>query len=372
MICDMWRGRRSAVGFPLQVHRRNFLTLSYRNRSFHSRWQAKSPALRCTLLTDPVKLGLSWLLAAVLLSTACATTGTSPRTQTVAVRGGADSSLAAAVAREQASGASSSAIGIPPFQLLAKTEGVSALGFAIADLLTTDLSRSARVTLVERSRLTEVLRELDLAKTGRIDSATAPRAGKLMSARRLVLGSVDTLGSGQVRLSLRVADVQTGVLDAALDARAPIVDVLAAEKALAFRLFDALGVALTPAERALIDAYPTTSLAALNAYGRGVQADLLGDRRRAIDEFEKAATVDPSFQQARDRAQSVRTEARRSAEGPSVLPGMRAIDAPINGTVDRVNRPIDILTSLSRPSGGAGDPSFPSSIVTVVLTINRP
>ena len=175
-----------------------------------------------------------------------------------------------------------------------------------------------------------------------------------------------------MRLSLRVADVETGVLDAALDARAPLNDVLKAEKALAIRLFEVLGVTLTPAERAAVDAYPTTSLAALSAYGRGVQADYLGDRRRAIDEFEKALVVDPGFSQARDRATQMRGEARRSAEAPSVLPGMHSINAPIAGTVDRVNRPIDIITSLSRPLAGPGDPSFPSTIVTVVITVTRP
>ena len=316
-----------------------------------------------------------WLfVASVALSTsvfsACASSGTA---RGVATRGGADASLAAAVAREQAAGGpASSAIGVPPFQLLAKGDGLSALGFAIADLLTNDLSRSARVTVVERSRLTEILREQDLVRTGRIDSASAPRVGKLLRARRLVLGSVDTMGGGQLRLSLRVADVESGVLDAAIDARAPLNDVLAAEKALAFRLFDALGVTLTPAERASIDAYSTTSLAALSAYGRGVQADFLGDRRRAQEEFEKALIVDPGFSQARDRATQMRTESRGSAVAPSVLPGIRSMNAPIAGTVDRVNRPIDIITSLSRPLAGPGDPSFPSTIVTVVITVTRP
>ncbi len=337
-------------------------------------------------MPDSVNLGSSqklaravsaFALAVVFAGTvgACAT-GTTARAggaRGVSVRGGADSALAAAVAREQAGGTTtSSAIGIPPFQLLSKSDGLSALGYAIADLLTTDLARSPRVSLVERSRLSDILRELDLTRTGRIDSSTAPRVGKLLRARRLVLGSVDTMGRGELRLSLRVADVESGVLDAALDARAPLNDVLLAEKTLAFRLFELLGVQLTPAERAAIEARPTTSVAALSAYGRGVQAELSGDRRRAVDEFEKAFSTDPSFQGARDRADQVRADAKRSAEAPAVMPGVRTINAPISGAVDRVNRPIDLITSLSRPLGGPGDPSFPSTIVTVVVTVTRP
>ncbi|MCC6245659.1 MAG: hypothetical protein IT353_22700 [Gemmatimonadaceae bacterium] len=305
--------------------------------------------------------------AVAVLLTGCASAGTAPR---VAVRGGADS---LALAAERGGGpVASSAIGVLPFQLLSKNDGLSPLGFALADLLTTDLSRSKNVMLVERSRLSDVLRELDLARSGRVDSASAPRVGKLVRARRLILGSVDTINRGDIRLSVRVADVESGALDASLDARAPLADILAAEKALAFRLFDALGVALTPAERASVEAYPTTSLAALTAYGRGVQADVMGDRRRAIDEFERALVVDPNFGLARQRAATVRSAAQRSAEAPSLSPGIRSITAPISGTVDRVNRPIDIITSLSRPLAGPGDPSFPSTVVTVVITVTRP
>lgn len=336
-----------------------------------------TPRFARTAVADRFAFGhVSRVVIAVATLTAlgaCAGASGGARPGGVAIRGGADSALAAAVAREQSGGtASSSAIGIPPFQLLTKSDGLSSLGFAIADMLTTDLARSSRVSLVERSRLTDVLRELDLARSGRVDSASAPKVGKLLRAKRLVLGSVDTMSRGELRLSLRVADVESGVLDASFDARAPLTDVLAAEKALAFRLFDALGVTLTPAERAAVEAYPTTSVAALTAYGRGVQAELLGDRRRAIDEFQKALTVDPAFSMARDRAAELRSNAGQTAEAPSVLPGMRAINAPINGTVDRVNRPIDIITSLTRPLGGPGDPSFPSTIVTVVVTVTRP
>ncbi len=297
---------------------------------------------------------------------ACASTSSIGR---ATIRGGADS---VALARELSGGpTTSSAIGVLPFQLLAKDDELSALGFALADLLTTDLSRSARISLVERSRLSDVLRELDLARTGRVDSASAPRVGKLVRARRLVLGSVDTL-KGELRLRVRVADVETGALDVSLDASAPLTDVLAAEKRLALRLFESLGVTLTPAERAAVDAYPTTSLPALTAYGRGVQADARGDHRRAVDEFERALVVDPGFSQARTRAAGARVDGRRSAEGPSIAPGIRSINAPIAGTVDRVNRPIDVITSLSRPLAGPGDPSFPSTIVTVVITVTRP
>jgi hypothetical protein len=143
-------------------------------------------------------------------------------------------------------------LGIPPFAVAARDSALAPLGFAFADFLATDLSRSARVQLVERARLGEVLRELDLAAAGRVDSATAPRVGRILQARRLLVGSIGTAPGDRntLRLGVRVADVPTGVLAQTIDARAPLDDVLAAEKALVLRIFDALGVVLAPSERA--------------------------------------------------------------------------------------------------------------------------
>ena len=314
-------------------------------------------------------VGFGALTLSVLLE-ACAAVGTRPQ---VATRVASDSAVAATVSRERGSVPSAlGALGVTPFRLTGNDATLTALGFAIADLLTTDLSRSSQLQLVERARLGEVLQELDLAKSGRVDSTTAPRAGKLLGARRLVFGALDTLARGELRLSVRIADVETGVLLQPVDARAPLADVLAAEKEIAMRLFDALGVTLTPAERALVEARSTTSLSALNAYGRGVQAELNGDRRRALDEFQRAVVFDPSFQAAGDRAGQMKLTAQSSSSAPTLLPGVKAISAPVEATVDRLNRPLDLITSLTRPQGGPGDPAFPSSVVTVLITVKRP
>lgn len=243
----------------------------------------------------------------------------------------------------------------------------------MSDLLITDLSRSRQLQLVERARLGEILQELDLAGAGRVDSLSAPRVGRLIQARRLILGSVDTLPSGEFRLSVRIANVETGVLEQALDARSSASELLAAEKVIAYRLFDALGVTLTPAERAAVDDLrPAASLAALVAYGEGVQAELQGDRKRAFNAYSSAALLAPSFSMPKQRAAALRPVADNSGNVPSLLPGIRPINAPVSGTVDRLNRPLDLFTSYTRPSGGAGDPAFPSTVVTIVIQVRRP
>ena len=282
----------------------------------------------------------------------------------------ADSATLAAIAGERAlASASSRTVAVPPFRNTADST-LTPLGYALADFLATDLSRSAQLRLVERARLAELLREIDLSRSGRVDSSTAPKAGKLLAAQQLLLGALDTLGGGELRLSVRVADVGTGVVAQALDARAPLRDVLAAEKQVAFRVFEALGVTLTPAERAAVEQRHEASLEALASYGRGVQYELQGDYARASESFTRAWRTDPGFGVARARGQEAR--ARATTSSAVLIPGIRGLESPVSGVIDRLNRPLDLVTIQSRPLPGPGDPAFPTTLVTVVIIIKRP
>ena len=70
------------------------------------------------------------------------------------------------------------AVGVPPMAITASDTTLSALGYGLSDLLANDLARSSRLTVVERLQLDAVLRELSLAKSGAVDTATAPRLGE--------------------------------------------------------------------------------------------------------------------------------------------------------------------------------------------------
>ncbi len=278
------------------------------------------------------------------------------------------------MAAERATGElSQRALGVPPFAVRGADTKLEPLSFALADLLTTDLARSGQLTLVERTRLGDVLRELDLAASGRVDSATAPRVGRLVSARRLVIGSLDELpGDGGLRIGVRLADVEQGTVQQAIDAQAPLIDILAAQKALAFRILDALGVTLTPAERAAIEQRPTRDLAALLAYGAGVQAEYAGDYRTAASQYRRAQRLDPGFVGAGVRAREVRARSESGTVFPVAIPGLRSLDAAVGTAIDRINRPLDQITSAAGNIGSAADPSFPTTAATVLITVTRP
>ena len=251
-------------------------------------------------------------------------------------------------------------VGVLPLGAAAGDTLLVARGDGLADLLATDLARSGRLAVVERARLAAILRELDLAAAGAVDSATAPRAGRRLQARSLVAGSLDRRPDGEIVFAIRIDDVATGRVDTALVRRASLNDILEAEKQLAFAVFEHFGVQLTPQERALVEQRPTRDLSALLAYGQGVQAEVNGQYAAAARAFRRAAAADPAFAAARTRLQDVRGTLRLSLA---------------SSLLDHVNRPLETTTpttTVTPRTGRASDPAFPSTQGTIIIRITRP
>lgn len=245
----------------------------------------------------------------------------------------ADAAARAAIASERSLDAAAlpaKSVGVAPLAVSGVDSSLAPLGYGLADLLITDLARSAQLQVVDRTRVEALLRELDLAGSGRVDSATAPRVGRLVGARRIVNGAIGALPGGRIAVSARIADASTASLvGAPITARTSLDGVLDAEKALAFRIFDELGVTLTPAERAAVEQRPTRYLSAFLAYSRGVRSEALGDFAAARAYFERAVMIDPGFGAATERLTSVPAapSTRVSAAPPPPTPPAGVVDA---------------------------------------------
>ncbi|MCS6949457.1 MAG: CsgG/HfaB family protein [bacterium] len=86
-----------------------------------------------------------------------------------------------------------------------------ALCQAVTETVLTDLAKSRRLTLVERAQLRHALGELRLQKAGLTETGEMARAGKMVGATHVVVGSV-SVNEQRVILNARVLDVRTGTL----------------------------------------------------------------------------------------------------------------------------------------------------------------
>ncbi len=115
------------------------------------------------------------------------------------------------------------------------------LGRGVADMLMTDLRRGDGIRIVERTRLTEVLNELELQRSQYIDEATAQQLGRGLGATLVVVGSVTSVLEG-MRLDARVVEVEAGEVIVAVESTGEVGQFFDLEQELASRILDELNV----------------------------------------------------------------------------------------------------------------------------------
>lgn len=210
-------------------------------------------------------------------------------------------------------------IAVFPFLLQTADSTLDPLSRAIAELLVTDLSQTDRLTVLERTRVQALLDEIQLAEEGLVDPATAARGGRLLGAGRIVQGSVG--GTEQdLQLTAAVVGVTTGEPQVeSAQGSSPLARFFDAEKALALDLYRVLGIELTPAERERVNRRPTENVRALLLFGLGLEAEDIGNYQLAYNHFSQAATLDPSFTIARDRAAQAKLAADAAATSTTAL-----------------------------------------------------
>jgi TolB-like protein len=133
------------------------------------------------------------------------------------------------------------------FDYQGKDAELALLKKGLASMLISDLAGQEAFSVVERERLEDVLSELKLQTSTRIDQASAVKAGKLLGARYLVLGGYfDVLKT--LRVDARVVEVETSKVLTSVGASAKPEEFLSIEQKLASELSAHLHSVLTRAQ----------------------------------------------------------------------------------------------------------------------------
>jgi TolB-like protein len=120
-------------------------------------------------------------------------------------------------------------IAVLPFRALG--DSPKWLESGIAETMIADLRRG-HVAVVERSQLEKAVAEMAVTD---VDPATAARVGKLVGARTIVVGGVQSAG-GKLRLTARFVDVESGVVQEAATATGPVEHIFALQDELVDKL----------------------------------------------------------------------------------------------------------------------------------------
>jgi TolB-like protein len=123
------------------------------------------------------------------------------------------------------------------------------LGRAMSSMMISDLSVIDRIQLVERERIEEVMAELDLQSSGRVDPETAVSLGMIVGAEYMVFGSFVTV-EPEMRLDTRVTRTETAEIVTTADVRGQGQSLFDLQQQLADTLIAGLELVLTEEERA--------------------------------------------------------------------------------------------------------------------------
>lgn len=223
-----------------------------------------------------------------------------------------EEAVRAALEREQSLGAPGPrTVGVFPF-LSGAGETLRPLGLALAELLTTDLDQTGRLTVLERARVDLLLDEIQLGAAQVADPQSAARAGRLLGAGRIVQGRID---GTEADLRIQTVVVPVGSADPApapITRQGTLGDLFDLQTDLALSLYGAMGVQLTAAERERVTRRPTENVQALLAFGIGLEAEDAQRYAEAVGHYQRALQLDPAFVEARDAAE--RAQAKADAE----------------------------------------------------------
>ena len=207
------------------------------------------------------------------------------------------------------------AVAVLYFDYTGQNEQLAVLKKGLAQMLISDLETLAdNCVIVERDRLEEILKELKLSNSKKVDPKTAAKVGKLIGARYIVMGNFFDL-FGTLRIDSRLVDVETSAIVGAVKGQGKLDDFFDIQKKLATDLGLALKENAKPIEynpkkhkrrkkrraRKAVRATPKAKKvvklkkATVLEYSKALDAKDRGDKETATKLLKKVVAEQPDF-----------------------------------------------------------------------------
>jgi len=119
----------------------------------------------------------------------------------------------------------------------------------VQDLLITDMASNAKIRLVDRSRIAEILQEQNMVRSNQIDPQTAVRLGRIMGAQYAIVGGFMSDGKGNAVITGRTIDIETTQIANPEKIQGKADDVLGMINQLSTKLASTMNLAPKPGRR---------------------------------------------------------------------------------------------------------------------------
>lgn len=185
----------------------------------------------------------------------------------------------------------------------------------LPSMMINHMNGATDLQVIERERIQWILNELELQSDPDIvDQSTAVQTGKVMGANAVVFGSY-TVHEDQMWLSARVVKVETSEIMLSEQVMGEPDEFFDLIQDLSMQVTRAINVELEEDE---LGSNETNSLDAMMAYSDGLAQLEDGNYQAAYEKFLEASELDPNYQRAELKAESIKPMLVASADTDEV------------------------------------------------------
>lgn len=173
-----------------------------------------------------------------------------------------------------------------------------------AELMIDQLNGSIDLKVIERERIQWILEEIGLENDpGKFDQSSAVRVGKQLGVHSILLGSFIKV-KGTMTLLARLVKVETSEILATEQAKGDADEFFEIAENLSLKVAKKINATLTKAE--VQKGSETKSLDAMMSYSEGLVMLEKGNYSGAYEKFMQALEIDPGYQKAKSKAESLK------------------------------------------------------------------
>jgi len=220
---------------------------------------------------------------------------------------------------------------------------------ALTAMTISDLAQIKGITVIERVRLQALIDEMKLGQTGAVDQSTAPKAGRLLGAENLVVGSLSD-PAGKIGVASTTASTTRGGVVGSFSVAEVKDKFYELQKQVVANIIKVNNIKLDKGtESAVLGQYHTRSFQAVSFYGLGLDAQDRGDFQASKDYFALAVKEDPNFGLAKNARDKSPGGLSAGITGPASAVAASAIEGAA-----AAQRASDTSAGISKASGGTG------------------
>jgi len=164
---------------------------------------------------------------------------------------------------------------------------------------------ATKLHLIERERLEWIKQEIGMSEEGIMDAQTAAKAGRLLGATNVMLGSY-MIFDGQITIWSRLVETETGRIRLGRTVNGKVDEFHGLTRDLSQKMATAIDSTISLTDPIETGSGPSKSLDAMLAYSDALKLIEDGDYSRATQKLQTALEHDPDYIQAKRRLESLR------------------------------------------------------------------